>query len=424
MKDPHQNIFYYYRGPTRNNHSSFIDKQIEDNTTKSLINIMEFLYNNDFKYFHEELLKYLQFKNETVVEYRLQKAEDESRPDALIKLKTYNIYFEIKTSKDDSDLRIDQIKKHLNILKSKDVLVVITNKNESINIVKTISDRRIKHITWNDIYKISLRLVKRYSESYKTHISLLNHFINYLELQVMTEFSGFKDEDFYYFISDENNDYYKNVIKNKLNSIAYEVYRLLPKSLEKYSEIRLGNIHKKVDSEFKKAWVALKKPEDQDDLLNQCNYTIEISSQGIEINAVVRNGRISEKRKPLGLFYNSLNDHDEMLLIFNKISRELPDASIKLFERVSRDGINPPGRGDEKWIQYFEMSLSLINKPDDLLYLQHILTKKPLPGIHIGTEINIGNKILLNPEKLIERVRDTIQFLSPILENINRRANH
>ena len=38
MRDPHQNIFYYYRGPSKRNKDSLYDIQIEDNTTKSLIN--------------------------------------------------------------------------------------------------------------------------------------------------------------------------------------------------------------------------------------------------------------------------------------------------------------------------------------------------------------------------------------------------
>jgi len=47
MSNPHKNIFYYYRGPSnrsnQNEDDIIYDKQIEDNTTKALINCFEYL---------------------------------------------------------------------------------------------------------------------------------------------------------------------------------------------------------------------------------------------------------------------------------------------------------------------------------------------------------------------------------------------
>ena len=40
--DPHKNIFYYYRGPSRRQEEDIVyDTQVEDNTTKAFINCLE-----------------------------------------------------------------------------------------------------------------------------------------------------------------------------------------------------------------------------------------------------------------------------------------------------------------------------------------------------------------------------------------------
>src|SRR4030042_5713107 len=95
MSDPHKNIFYYYRGPSsRENEEIIYDRQIEDNTTKALINCLEYSSRNLLEHF----LNYfsIEVKNKTAPQFLLQVSLSKSRPDARIKFIGSSIFIENK----------------------------------------------------------------------------------------------------------------------------------------------------------------------------------------------------------------------------------------------------------------------------------------------------------------------------------------
>ncbi len=124
MRDPHQNIFFYYRGPSKNREVSLYDFQVEDNTTKSLINVLEFCCQAGYEDLFNRFLGLVNASRRPVVYFKLQKGLSDSRPDALIDLADYNIHIESKVR---ARLDIGQIKRHLKDIGKKDILVVITN---------------------------------------------------------------------------------------------------------------------------------------------------------------------------------------------------------------------------------------------------------------------------------------------------------
>ncbi|MBM3708576.1 MAG: hypothetical protein FJW69_09640, partial [Actinobacteria bacterium] len=122
MNDPHKNIFYYYRGPSNKNNREkddiIYDKQIEDNTTKALINCFEYCSGSLLRHF----IKYfkIEIENITSPQFMLQVSASKSRPDAKIKFVNSSIYIENKIG---APVKRNQLLNHLKILESNDLLL-------------------------------------------------------------------------------------------------------------------------------------------------------------------------------------------------------------------------------------------------------------------------------------------------------------
>lgn len=417
MRDPHQNIFYYYRGPSKKTIDSLHDIQVEDNTTKALINLFEFAYRTNYDPIHKAFLKSLNVPKREIISFRLQKLGADSRPDGIINLTDYKIFIESKVR---APLSVDQIRRHLKSLTSNDFLLVITNDRNDKTKLKKLKDNRFRYLSWHDIHQMCLGITKEIKNSKKliANLTILEDFINYLEVIVMTEFSGFKDEDFDFWIT--QNIHYIPILRNKLQSLATIIKRELPVKLKKYSYVKAGNISKSTHDE-RFAWVAIKKPENKKDILNQCNFTIEVSKKGLDINTVIRNGRTNNPRKPLGIFYKKLsNNPSRFLNILKEIKR---DGRFVFSRRLPKVGkfIMP---GNEKWESYFEIKLRDIDKEGDVNYLCEVLRKadvKPAsPGIHLRYSIDRGSLILTKPNELKKEIVATIVDFAPILDFLEK----
>ena len=417
MRDPHQNIFYYYRGPSKKTEDSLHDRQVEDNTTKALINLLEFAKRVDFAPLLKNFLKLIDVPQKQITSFRLQKHEERSRPDGVINFADNKVFIESKVV---AHLDLGQISRHLKSLTSHDFLLVITNDKSHQGDLKNLHDARLRYASWHDINHVclSMRNEIRADKRLKAVSAVIEDFINYLEVIVMTEFSGFKDEDFDFWISPDPQ--YVPILKNKLEALANSIRKELPQKLAKYSYVRRGNVSKSEQDE-RYAWVAIKKPEDRSDIFNQCNFTIEVSKSGLEINAVIRNGRTDNLRAPLGVFYKKLSNNPES---FMKIIRDIKrNGRLIISRRLPKTGdrIMP---GNEKWISFFEIKIHDINSRDDVHYVCDILKKadpKPgAPGIHICHIIDRGSDILTKPDKLKNEIIATIIDFKPILDFLEK----
>ena len=417
MRDLHQNIFYYYRGPSKKKKDCFHDIQVEDNTTKALINLLEFCYNVKFDALLKRFLRGIKVSNRKMTSFRLQRLGENSRPDGIINLNEGKVYIESKVS---AHINMGQIRRHIRLLGPNDFLLVVTNRKTDKAKLKRIRNKRLRYVSWHDIHQLCLGVAQGIRNNKKlSAVSLiLEDFINYLEVIVMTEFSGFKDEDFDFWVTLD--DRYVPILKNKLESLAISIRKDLPAGLRRYSCVRAGNISKSVRDE-RHAWVAIKKPDNQKDVLNQCNFTIEVSKNTLDVNAVIRNGRTDNPKKPLGIFYEKVSGDPRRFL---KIIKEIrTDGKFVIARRLPKTGkvIMP---GNERWEGFFGIRLRDITKEEDIQYICQLLrkadTKPASPGIHIRYSIDRGSVILTKPDKLKKEIIATIVAFKPIFDFLER----
>src|ERR1035437_10853744 len=120
--NPYQNIFYYYRGSSNKKINDIPDTQIEDNTTKALINTL----NYSDKRLLKNLLDYLDIKypNFDEAKFDLQVYRDICKPDAAIYLDKLEIFIESKVH---INLTPEQLINHLTQLSDDGYLLCITN---------------------------------------------------------------------------------------------------------------------------------------------------------------------------------------------------------------------------------------------------------------------------------------------------------
>lgn len=413
MGNLHQNVFYYYRGPSSGETDEWLDPQVEDNTTKALANVLELLKDLEFMTLAEKLTAQMGVPKRRLLSCRLQQSGVSSRPDAVLNYGDFSVYIEAKVR---AKLSIDQIRRHLKGAGTKDFLLLISNRSSDKTKLGEIGNGKLRFLSWAWIHKMcvdTLRDIKAV-KSLKAAYLVLRQFAEYLEVVVLTEFNGFRDEDFDFWV--HRDPFYIPFLKRKLDALAEMIKQDLPANIKRvYSETKIGNIARRAEDQ-RHAWVAIKKPGDKKDVFNQCNFTLEVSRATLEINAVIRNGHVTDRRHPIGIFYHKLRqDPDDFL----KIIRAIPKgACISVSKRMPKTGVRIMP-GNEVWEEFFEMRLSELTRQEDVEYLLEILKKadRPpaMPGIHVRSSIPRGEKILSDAVALKRRIIEVMAGFLPLL---------
>lgn len=203
MKDPHQNLFYYYGkhynliNKGKENEERVYDSQLENNTTKAFINLFEIgdKKNDLLKYFLRKILiipKKIKFDN---VRFNLQVQTESGKsiPDASIIIDDeLFLYFENKITKTKENKSLKkQLIRHWNATEGKEKFLFLLAKDyKEPNFVLKLRKKgiNIKFLSWMEIYSII--------EDGGLENAFVRQFLNYLKVIGMAPFKGFEKEDF------------------------------------------------------------------------------------------------------------------------------------------------------------------------------------------------------------------------------------
>jgi len=219
MSEFHKNIFYYFRGANNvkdEDKQFYKETQIEDNTTKALINtlsgsdihltelfIKKFADTN-IHLSRKDNVRYLLQKHPRNIECKSKKlvigispmgsvtlgdkSGDTGRPDGWITGKNFAIAIESKTNID--KIEKYQIKRHCDILNTS---YKIATKNESLLRNK-----------WTDVYDFFKKdaNVRKICSNHEVTRFLVDQFVKYMEVISLSEFPGFDSYDFVAYLDD------------------------------------------------------------------------------------------------------------------------------------------------------------------------------------------------------------------------------
>lgn len=223
----------------------------------------------------------------------------------------------------------------------------------------------------------------------------------------MAPFDGFSEDDFDYFVRPA--DDYGPILKSKLKRLLDEVHVRLPEGFRsRYPYVysaRLTN-----SSGERGIWAAFRPPQEPGDVFRHCNVTIELDSEGLSINAVIRDGRPSQAWTPLGRFALGM-ENDPAIVRALRLGRQF---QLRVSERLGPNG----GRilpGSEEW--FLRGSLRLDHSEEDIrAFLGIMLAAVPFPGIHVRRQFPRWDATLPDGPILVAEATRTVEALAPVLE--------
>lgn len=420
--NPHRNIFCFYRAPKKHAEGDFIyDEQLENNVTKSLINTLE--YTDP----HTALNSFLALLETKIrgksVHLRVTSGNChfslQSIPLLYFSVKNRilvtitNAQTGAKVSGEQPGSRPDAW-----IIGGNDFVIMIESKLDTLPNEKQLAGH-LKRAGWTDTHydRVDLKWTEIYSclrsclddSLAEVDNFIISQFLNYMEVIGMSTFEGFKNSDFDFFLAYDESMDYKPVVKKKLTDFAGLVHGYLPKELmEHYPEKYAGRFTRE---EF---WIAFRKAPALKSIFSHCNLNLEIGSEGLFWQAVIRDGKATDKNKPIGVLYRKLQD-PTLFEGFKKILSGFGgDFWIVVNSRTDLARAGRPMPGADVWTEKAWLCLDCVTD-DCLKAVASLLTQISYPGVVVERRISKGDPLLTDPDLLVKRCADSLIQLHKVL---------
>jgi hypothetical protein len=416
MTDFHHNIFYYYRGAQRSDRD--YARQLEDNTTKALLNTLE----NCGRAVAFKFLEWLDIATTGRVTFELQKTtigegkirsksqrlllglvpskrtgdsggelgesiiEGESRPDAWLYGDNFVVMLESKVV---GSLEPDQMQRHSQKLR-----------------VGTERQPRCEIRSWAEVHQFFVRILPELSGKDKW---IVQQFAQYLEWSGMTEFTGFEEGIFVFFVTHEDEDTRKWV-RDTMQSFAEKILAQLGKFDSFYQGYDLGRLHLKDEG----CWVAFGPIEPVPKEYRQwAHQTVSINAYALDVFVNVELKRAIDR-----LRRKIKRDRGA----FRRVVAELPSPfSVQVLERkkrrVSLYDVHDIAGLEADYLKHPELGKHGFDYVDILLEQVH------LPNLVVKRRIDRGEALELSRKdqgrSLVDKVVSIMQAFHPLVRFIN-----
>lgn len=422
LVDPHRNIFCFYRAPRTHVEDNFIyDEQLENNVTKSLINTLEYTNpHTALDSFLALLRKMIGGKSASLsatsgkFHFSLQ-----SIPFLFPSVKN-RILVTITNAPDGAQVSSEQPGSRPDawIIGGNDFVIMIESKLDTLPNEEQLAGH-LKRSGWTDTEysRVDLKWPEIYSclrscldrSLGEVDKFIISQFLDYMEVIGVSNFQGFKNSDFDFFLTYDDNMDYKPVVKKKLKDFADLVHGCLPQTLQKaYPDTHPGRFTRE---EF---WIAFRKAPALKSPFGHCNLNLEIGAEGLFWQAVIRDGKATDNNKPIGRLYGKLQEpifFDNFKTILSGFGS---DFWIVVSSRTDLARTGRPMPGADVWNEKAWLCLDSMTD-DGLKAVVSLLTQIPYPGVVVQRKFFKGDPLLTNPDLLVKRCVDSLVQLHKVL---------
>jgi len=415
MSDFHDNIFYYYRGPLGKDKAR--ERQLEDNTTKALVNTLR----HSSPAVRRGFLNFLGMQSDGNVNFALQK---QSIGEGRIRTKRQRLLLGIvptgsegleptPTSDDSGDGRPDAW------IWGDDFVVLIESKvvggldpqqmarhREKLTVGSsrpTEPDPR----TWGELHGFFHNMAHSLTGK---DAWLVKQFTQYLEHTNMSGFVGFDKEMFDYFFTLDDEDT-RRWVKSTVAGFAEKVAEGLKDVSDFYEGVDVGNL-KRTDSH---CWAAFGPATPKGSYRQMAHQTLAISTHGIEVFINIELKRSTDKLKKLALCDRRTFDKQ-----IRKLAKSGPFV-IRVIERIPKR----PRVFASRPVADLESDYLIDERTsrDGLDYLANLLEQIPLPYVSFRRLIPRQDVLTYSRKDkggaLVKAVVTIMKSFHPFVEYVN-----